>query len=64
MQNELDAEAISATRFRQILTRVAGLVTGSKRGIADVVVSMVPQGVSNSYIQYAREHAPAFEQGD
>jgi acetolactate synthase I/II/III large subunit len=23
---------------------------------------MVPQGVSNSYIQYAREHAPAFDE--
>jgi acetolactate synthase-1/2/3 large subunit len=23
---------------------------------------MVPQGVSNSYVQYARDHAPAFDQ--
>jgi acetolactate synthase-1/2/3 large subunit len=25
---------------------------------------MVPQGVSNSYVQYALDHAPAFEQED
>ena len=32
---------------------------------ADAMVwPMVPQGVSNSYIQYAREHAPAFDQED
>ncbi len=32
---------------------------------ADAMVwPMVPQGVSNSYVQYARDHAPAFEQED
>jgi acetolactate synthase-1/2/3 large subunit len=25
---------------------------------------MVPQGVSNSYVQYARDHAPSFDQED
>jgi len=25
---------------------------------------MVPQGVSNSFVQYAREHAPAFDEED
>jgi acetolactate synthase-1/2/3 large subunit len=25
---------------------------------------MVPQGVSNSYVQYARDHSPAFSQED
>jgi acetolactate synthase-1/2/3 large subunit len=23
---------------------------------------MVPQGVSNSYVQYARDHSPAFDE--
>jgi acetolactate synthase-1/2/3 large subunit len=27
-----------------------------------MVWPMVPQGVSNSYVQYARDHAPAFDQ--
>lgn len=47
------------------------LETNDRPVVIDFVVSadamvwpMVPQGVSNSYIQYAREHAPAFEQGD
>ncbi len=32
---------------------------------ADAMVwPMVPQGVSNSYIQYARDHAPAFDEED
>ncbi|MFS0867232.1 acetolactate synthase large subunit [Microbacterium sp. 179-B 1A2 NHS] len=32
---------------------------------ADAMVwPMVPQGVSNSYIQYARQHAPAFDEED
>jgi acetolactate synthase-1/2/3 large subunit len=37
--------------------------------VIDFVVSadsmvwpMVPQGVSNSFVQYAREHAPAFDE--
>ncbi|QYG10778.1 acetolactate synthase large subunit [Microbacterium sp. PAMC22086] len=29
-----------------------------------MVWPMVPQGVSNSYVQYAREHAPAFDEED
>lgn len=47
------------------------LETNDRPVVIDFVVSadamvwpMVPQGVSNSYVQYAREHAPAFEQGD
>jgi acetolactate synthase-1/2/3 large subunit len=27
-----------------------------------MVWPMVPQGVSNSYVQYARDHSPAFEE--
>lgn len=45
------------------------LETNDRPVVIDFVVSadamvwpMVPQGVSNSYIQYARDHAPAFEQ--
>ncbi|WP_234661855.1 acetolactate synthase large subunit [Agromyces marinus] len=47
------------------------LETNDRPVVIDFVVSadamvwpMVPQGVSNSYIQYARDHAPAFEEGD
>ncbi|QKJ19218.1 acetolactate synthase large subunit [Microbacterium hominis] len=47
------------------------LETNDRPVVIDFVVSadamvwpMVPQGVSNSYIQYARDHAPAFEQED
>ena len=47
------------------------LETDDRPVVIDFVVSadamvwpMVPQGVSNSYIQYARDHAPAFEQED
>ena len=47
------------------------LDTNDRPVVIDFVVSadamvwpMVPQGVSNSYIQYARDHAPAFEQED
>jgi len=45
------------------------LETNDRPVVIDFVVSadamvwpMVPQGVSNSYIQYARDHSPAFEQ--
>ncbi|MCZ4066602.1 MULTISPECIES: acetolactate synthase large subunit [Microbacterium] len=45
------------------------LETNDRPVVIDFVVSadamvwpMVPQGVSNSYIQYAREHAPAFDE--
>jgi acetolactate synthase-1/2/3 large subunit len=45
------------------------LETNDRPVVIDFVVSadamvwpMVPQGVSNSYIQYARDHAPAFDQ--
>ncbi|MBZ4486057.1 acetolactate synthase large subunit [Microbacterium sp. cx-55] len=45
------------------------LATNDRPVIIDFVVSadsmvwpMVPQGVSNSYVQYAREHAPTFDQ--
>jgi acetolactate synthase-1/2/3 large subunit len=27
-----------------------------------MVWPMVPQGVSNSYVQYARDHSPAFSE--
>ncbi len=44
------------------------LETNDRPVVIDFVVSadsmvwpMVPQGVSNSYVQYARDHAPAFE---
>ncbi|WP_127474532.1 acetolactate synthase large subunit [Microbacterium sulfonylureivorans] len=47
------------------------LDTNDRPVVIDFVVSadamvwpMVPQGVSNSYVQYARDHAPAFEQED
>jgi acetolactate synthase-1/2/3 large subunit len=47
------------------------LETNDRPVVIDFVVSadamvwpMVPQGVSNSYIQYARDHAPAFETED
>ncbi|UOE45445.1 acetolactate synthase large subunit [Agromyces larvae] len=47
------------------------LETNDRPVVIDFVVSadamvwpMVPQGVSNSYIQYARDHAPAFSEED
>ncbi|WP_353816237.1 acetolactate synthase large subunit [Agromyces sp. SYSU T00266] len=47
------------------------LATNDRPVVIDFVVSadamvwpMVPQGVSNSYIQYARDHSPAFSQED
>ncbi|MBN9175491.1 MAG: acetolactate synthase large subunit [Microbacterium sp.] len=47
------------------------LETNDRPVVIDFVVSadamvwpMVPQGVSNSYVQYARDHAPAFDQED
>lgn len=47
------------------------LQTNDRPVVIDFVVSadamvwpMVPQGVSNSYVQYARDHAPTFEQED
>jgi acetolactate synthase I/II/III large subunit len=47
------------------------LETNDRPVVIDFVVSadamvwpMVPQGVSNSYVQYALDHAPAFEQED
>ena len=45
------------------------LETNDRPVVIDFVVSadamvwpMVPQGVSNSYVQYAREHSPAFDE--
>src|SRR5690606_7924622 len=45
------------------------LETNDRPVVIDFVVSadamvwpMVPQGVSNSFIQYAREHAPSFDE--
>ncbi|PDQ35452.1 MAG: acetolactate synthase large subunit [Candidatus Lumbricidophila eiseniae] len=47
------------------------LETNDKPVVIDFVVSadamvwpMVPQGVSNNYVQYARDHAPAFSEED
>jgi acetolactate synthase-1/2/3 large subunit len=47
------------------------LETNDRPVVIDFVVSadamvwpMVPQGVSNSYVQYARDHAPAFSEDD
>ena len=47
------------------------LETNDRPVVIDFVVSadamvwpMVPQGVSNSYVQYARDHAPAFSEED
>ncbi|MFE1644828.1 acetolactate synthase large subunit [Microbacterium sp. P01] len=47
------------------------LETNDRPVVIDFVVSadsmvwpMVPQGVSNSYVQYAREHAPSFDRED
>jgi acetolactate synthase-1/2/3 large subunit len=44
------------------------LDTNDRPVVIDFVVSadsmvwpMVPQGVSNSFVQYAREHSPAFD---
>ena len=46
-------------------------MTNDRPVVIDFVVSadamvwpMVPQGVSNSYIQYARDHSPAFSEED
>ena len=45
------------------------LETNDRPVVIDFVVSadamvwpMVPQGVSNSYVQYARDHAPTFDE--
>ncbi|KNY07206.1 acetolactate synthase large subunit [Microbacterium sp. GCS4] len=47
------------------------LETNDRPVVIDFVVSadsmvwpMVPQGVSNNYVQYARDHAPAFDEED
>ncbi|KJQ53034.1 acetolactate synthase large subunit [Microbacterium sp. SA39] len=47
------------------------LETNDRPVVIDFVVSadsmvwpMVPQGVSNSYVQYARDHAPSFDEED
>lgn len=47
------------------------LDTNDRPVVIDFVVSadamvwpMVPQGVSNSYVQYARDHSPAFTEGE
>jgi len=47
------------------------LATNDRPVVIDFVVSadamvwpMVPQGVSNSHVQYARDHAPSFDQED
>jgi len=45
------------------------LETNDRPVVIDFVVSadamvwpMVPQGVSNSYVQYARDHSPSFDE--
>ena len=61
--------AIRVEREDQVDDAIAlALETNDRPVVIDFVVSadamvwpMVPQGVSNSYIQYAREHAPSFE---
>ena len=47
------------------------LETNDRPVVIDFVVSadamvwpMVPQGVSNSYVQYARDHAPVWDEED
>jgi O-antigen/teichoic acid export membrane protein len=46
MENEVGTSVISGLRLPQLIRRLTGALAQSKRGIEDVVVSMVPQGVS------------------
>jgi acetolactate synthase-1/2/3 large subunit len=62
--------AIRVEREDQVDAAITlALETNDRPVVIDFVVSadamvwpMVPQGVSNSYIQYARDHAPSFDQ--
>ena len=63
--------AIRVEREDQIDDAITlALETNDRPVVIDFVVSsdamvwpMVPQGVSNSYVQYARENSPAFDEG-
>ncbi|MDE0545629.1 acetolactate synthase large subunit [Microbacterium sp. C7(2022)] len=64
--------AIRVEKEEEVDAAIAlALETNDRPVVIDFVVSadsmvwpMVPQGVSNSYVQYARDHAPVFEQED
>lgn len=64
------ALGIRVTREEDVDAAVKlALETNDRPVVIDFVVSadamvwpMVPQGVSNSYVQYAKEHSPAFEE--
>lgn len=66
------ALGIRVTRAEEIDDAIKlALETNDRPVVIDFVVSadamvwpMVPQGVSNSYIQYARDHSPAFSEED
>ena len=66
------ALSIRVTKEEEIDAAIKlALETNDRPVVIDFVVSadamvwpMVPQGVSNSYVQYARDHAPAFDQED
>ncbi|SFR75052.1 acetolactate synthase, large subunit [Agromyces sp. CF514] len=66
------ALGIRVTREDEIDAAIKlALETNDRPVVIDFVVSadamvwpMVPQGVSNSYIQYARDHSPAFSEED
>lgn len=64
--------AIRVEKEEEVDAAIAlALETNDRPVVIDFVVSadsmvwpMVPQGVSNSYVQYARDHAPAFDEED
>ncbi|MGV1034806.1 MAG: acetolactate synthase large subunit [Microbacteriaceae bacterium] len=66
------ALSIRVTKEEEIDAAITlALETNDRPVVIDFVVSadamvwpMVPQGVSNSYVQYARDHAPAFSEED
>ena len=59
--DETRSESIDIKPRSRVVTD--GIEATTSRGMLRAV-GMVPQGVSNSYVQYARDHAPAFEQED
>jgi acetolactate synthase-1/2/3 large subunit len=64
--------AIRVTKEEEVDAAIKlALETNDRPVVIDFVVSadamvwpMVPQGVSNSYVQYAREHAPSWDEED
>ncbi|WP_223690165.1 acetolactate synthase large subunit [Leifsonia poae] len=65
-----DALGIRVTKEEEVDAAIKlALETNDRPVVIDFVVSadamvwpMVPQGVSNSYVQYAKDHSPAFEE--